>query len=42
VQFVDVPVMAAYLMFVGLVFVVLNAIVDITYALVDPRLRVQG
>lgn len=42
VQFVDVPVMAAYLMFVGLVFVALNAIVDITYALVDPRLRVQG
>jgi peptide/nickel transport system permease protein len=42
VQFVDVPVMAAYLMFVGLVFVALNAIVDITYALVDPRLRVEG
>ncbi|NNE88144.1 MAG: ABC transporter permease [Silicimonas sp.] len=42
VQFVDVPVMAAYLMFVGLVFVALNAIVDITYAIVDPRLRVQG
>jgi peptide/nickel transport system permease protein len=42
VQFVDVPVMAAYLMFVGLVFVALNALVDITYALVDPRLRVQG
>lgn len=42
VQFVDVPVMAAYLMFVGFVFVALNAIVDITYALVDPRLRVQG
>jgi peptide/nickel transport system permease protein len=42
VQFVDVPVMAAYLMFVGLVFVALNAIVDITYALVDPRLRIEG
>ena len=40
VQFVDVPVMAAYLMFVGLVFVVLNALVDLTYAVVDPRLRV--
>ncbi|MEM0936800.1 MAG: ABC transporter permease [Pseudomonadota bacterium] len=42
VQFVDVPVMAAYLMFVGLVFVALNALVDVTYALVDPRLRVRG
>lgn len=42
VQFVDVPVMAAYLMFVGLVFVVLNAMVDLTYAIVDPRLRVSG
>ena len=42
VQFADVPVMAAYLMFVGLVFVTLNALVDLTYALVDPRLRVQG
>ena len=39
VQFVDIPVMAAYLMFVGLVFVFLNALVDLTYAVVDPRLR---
>jgi len=42
VQFADVPVMAAYLMFVGLVFVALNALVDLTYALVDPRLRTGG
>lgn len=42
VQFADVPVMAAYLVFVGLVFVALNALVDVTYALVDPRLRVEG
>jgi peptide/nickel transport system permease protein len=32
-------VMAAYLMFVGLVFVVVNLIVDMLYFLVDPRLR---
>ena len=42
VQFADVPVMAAYLMFVGLVFVALNALVDLTYAVVDPRLRTGG
>ncbi len=39
VSFADVPVMAAYLLFVGLLFVTLNALVDITYLLVDPRLR---
>lgn len=40
VQVVDVPVMAAYLMFIALVFVVINLIVDILYYVVDPRLRV--
>ena len=39
VQFADVPVMAAYLMFVAAVFVVVNLIVDLTYFLLDPRLR---
>jgi peptide/nickel transport system permease protein len=39
VQVVDVPVMAAYLMFVGLVFVVVNLIVDVLYYVFDPRLR---
>jgi ABC-type dipeptide/oligopeptide/nickel transport system permease component len=39
VQVVDVPVMAAYLVFVALVFVVINLIVDILYFIVDPRLR---
>ncbi len=42
VQVVDVPVMAAYLMFIALVFVVINLIVDILYFVVDPRLRVDG
>jgi peptide/nickel transport system permease protein len=40
VQFVDVPVMAAYLMLIALVFVVINLIVDLLYYVVDPRLRV--
>jgi peptide/nickel transport system permease protein len=39
VTFVDIPVMAAYLMLVSFIFVVLNTIVDLTYAVVDPRLR---
>ncbi|HBT01865.1 MAG TPA: ABC transporter permease, partial [Citreicella sp.] len=39
VTFVDIPVMAAYLLLVSLIFVVLNTVVDITYAWVDPRLR---
>lgn len=39
VTFVDIPVMAAYLMLVSFIFVTLNTIVDVTYAWVDPRLR---
>ena len=39
VQFPDVPVMAAYLCFIALVFVVINLVVDLLYAVVDPRLR---
>ncbi|MGZ5081586.1 MAG: ABC transporter permease, partial [Usitatibacter sp.] len=42
VQFADIPVMAAYLCLVGLIFVVINLVVDVLYYLVDPRLRVQG
>jgi peptide/nickel transport system permease protein len=41
VQFVDVPVMAAYLMFIAMVFVVINLVVDLLYYAVDPRLRVD-
>ena len=39
VDFVDVPIMAAYLCFVALVFVTINLIVDIAYFSIDPRLR---
>ena len=42
VQFVDVPVMAAYLLLVGVLFVTINLVVDLLYAVVDPRLRVRG
>jgi len=39
VTFVDVPIMAAYLCVVAFIFVFLNAVVDMTYAIIDPRLR---
>jgi peptide/nickel transport system permease protein len=39
VQNVDIPIMAAYLMLVALIFVVINLAVDILYTIVDPRLR---
>lgn len=42
VSFVDIPVMAAYLLFVGLLFVLINTAVDILYAVVDPRLRARS
>ena len=41
-DFVDVPIMAAYLVFVALLFVVINLIVDILYFVVDPRIRLGG
>ncbi len=41
VSFADVPVMAAYLLFVGFLFVAINMAVDLTYAIIDPRLRTR-
>ncbi len=41
VQFVDIPIMAAYLLLVGALFVAINLVVDVLYAVVDPRLRVE-
>jgi peptide/nickel transport system permease protein len=41
VQFADIPVMAAYLCLIALIFVVINLVVDLLYFLVDPRLRVE-
>jgi peptide/nickel transport system permease protein len=39
IQFVDIPVMAAYLMLISVMFVGINLIVDLLYFWVDPRLR---
>jgi len=38
----DRPVMVAYLMLVALFFIVINLLVDIAYAALDPRLRTRG
>ncbi|MBB5203289.1 peptide/nickel transport system permease protein [Inhella inkyongensis] len=42
VQFADVPVMAAYLCLISLIFVTINLVVDLLYVAVDPRLRVNS
>ncbi len=39
VYFVDIPVMSAYLLLVGTLFVGLNLIVDLLYLVIDPRLE---
>ena len=41
VQFADVPIMAAYLCLIALIFVIINLIVDLLYFAVDPRLRID-
>jgi peptide/nickel transport system permease protein len=40
VQFADIPVMAAYLCLIALIFVIINLSVDLLYFAVDPRLRI--
>ncbi|MEL6643165.1 MAG: ABC transporter permease [Pseudomonadota bacterium] len=42
IQFVDIPVMAAYLMLISVMFVAINLIVDLLYFAIDPRLRADG
>jgi peptide/nickel transport system permease protein len=41
VQFSDIPVMAAYLCLIALIFVLINLTVDLLYFAVDPRLRIE-
>jgi peptide/nickel transport system permease protein len=41
VQVADVPIMAAYLCLIALIFVVINLVVDLLYFVVDPRLRIE-
>lgn len=42
VKFADIPIMAAYLCLISLIFVVINLVVDLLYLVVDPRLRLSG
>ena len=42
VTFADIPVMAAYLCLIALIFVVVNLVVDLLYFVVDPRLRLSS
>jgi peptide/nickel transport system permease protein len=42
VTFADIPVMAAYLCLIALIFVIINLVVDMLYFAVDPRLRLEG
>ncbi|RDL44166.1 ABC transporter permease [Marinomonas piezotolerans] len=39
---VDAPLISAYLIVVGLIFVVTNTLVDVVYGLVNPRVRIPG
>ncbi len=41
IQSTDIPIMAAYLCLIALIFVVINLLVDLLYFVVDPRLRVE-
>ena len=41
VQFVDVPIMSAYLIMVAFLFVMINFTVDIAYYFIDPRIRLK-
>jgi peptide/nickel transport system permease protein len=42
VQNADIPIMSAYLLLVAFIFVTINLIVDILYAVVDPRIRIDA
>lgn len=38
----DTTLLVAYLMFVGLLFVIVNTVVDIIYGLINPKVRIAG
>ena len=42
VMYADIPVMAAYLCLIALIFVIINLVVDMLYFAVDPRLGIAG
>jgi peptide/nickel transport system permease protein len=42
INVLDRPVMVAYLMIIVLLFITINLMVDITYSVLDPRVRLEG
>lgn len=42
IRYVDIPVMSLYLVLIALMFVIINLLVDVLYAFIDPRVRVPG
>ena len=42
VEDADTSLMVAYLVFVGLIFVVVNTVVDVIYGYVNPMIRTGG
>jgi peptide/nickel transport system permease protein len=42
VQNADIPIMAAYLLLVAFIFLTINLVVDLLYACVDPRIRIDA
>jgi peptide/nickel transport system permease protein len=42
INVLDRPVMVAYLMVIVLLFIVINLVVDLTYSMLDPRVRLEG
>lgn len=42
IQYVDIPIMSAYLVVIAFFFVIINLTVDLLYFAVDPRLRVES
>ena len=42
IQTLDRPIVVAYLMLIVFVFVIINLVVDLVYAILDPRVRVSG
>jgi peptide/nickel transport system permease protein len=42
VQNADIPIMAAYLLVVAFIFLTINLVIDLLYACVDPRIRIDA
>jgi peptide/nickel transport system permease protein len=42
INVLDRPVIVAYLMIIVLLFITINLVVDLTYSLLDPRVRLEG